>query len=114
VPKSKRKLSDEVNIKKRLKNHFNKHFNKKAEEIREIKKEGWLWFGLGLITMLCAAFLYDLKGFLFTLLLVIAEPSGWFLAWEGLGKIFIESREKKPKYDFYKKMSSVKIEFLDY
>lgn len=114
VPKSKRKLVDEAKIKKRLKSHFNKHFHIKAKEIRKIKNEGWLWFAIGMIVMFCATFLYNLEGFFFAFLFILAEPAGWFLAWEGLDKVLMESREKRPKYEFYKKMSSVKIEFLNY
>ncbi len=114
VPRNKRKTNEEYEIRKRLRNHFQKHFKEKENEIRGIKKNGLIWFFLGAIVMFASTFFYELTGLLFKFLFITSQPAGWFFFWEGLGKIFIESKKKKPDYNFYRKMSKAKIYFLDY
>lgn len=116
VPKQKRKAGEEHIIRKRLKEHFQKHFKEKEKEIRDIKRNGLAWFFAGAVIMVLATFLYKYENpnFFFTLLTVMSEPAAWFFFWEGLGKVFIESKKKKPDYEFYKKMSKARIYFLDY
>ncbi|MDP3027785.1 MAG: hypothetical protein Q8N63_08835 [Nanoarchaeota archaeon] len=114
VPKHKRSANHEYEIRKRLRTHFQKHHKEKEKEIRQIKKEGLVWFFLGAVVMLISAYVYKFPGFLFEFIFVISQPAGWFFFWEGLGKIFMEAKKKKPDYEFYKKMSKAKIYFLDY
>ncbi len=114
IPKSRRDLNDELKIKQRLRLHFHKHFKEKHEEIRSIKREGISWVAIGLIFIFLATIIYAYKGFLFNLLFVVLEPAGWFTLWSGLDKIFINSKEKKPELDFYKKMANAKIVFISY
>src|SRR3989338_3364035 len=47
VPKNKRNVHDESEIRKRLKSHFQKHFKEKEREIKEIQRNGLIWFFLG-------------------------------------------------------------------
>lgn len=114
VPKHKRVYEEEIKIKRRLKEHFHKHAKEKETEIKKIKAGGISWFFGGAIIMTLGAFLLKYEGFLFELLFTISEPAGWFFFWEGLWKIFIEPKEKKRDYDFYKKMSSAGIAFSSY
>lgn len=114
VPKKNRNLVDEAVIKKRLKNHFQKHSNEAKKEIKLIKREGVIWFLLGAVVMIGATFLYDLEGFFYRFLLVISEPAGWFLFWEGLDKVFRDAKDKKPNVDFHDKMNNAKISFYSY
>jgi hypothetical protein len=116
VPKHKRNTNEEYEIRKRLREHFQKHFKEKEKDIKSIKKTGLMWFFLGAIVMVAATFLYKYEhvNFLFTFLLVMSEPAGWFFFWEGLDKVVIEAKKKKPDYDFYRKMAKARIYFLDY
>ena len=114
VPKYKRNTNKEYEIRKRLRAHFQKHHKEKEKEIKGIKKEGLAWFFLGAVVMLIAAYVYKFPGFLFEFIFVISQPAGWFFFWEGLGKIFMEAKKKKPDYNFYRKMSKAHIYFLDY
>jgi hypothetical protein len=114
VPKNKRKTNEEYEIRKRLRTHFQKHYKEKEKEIKQIKRNGWAWFFIGAFVMTAATFLYGYKGFLFNFLFIMAEPAGWFFFWEGLDKIMVEAKNKKPDYEFYKKMSKAHIYFLDY
>jgi len=111
LAKEKRSFNNELMIKKRLKNHFQRHFVEIEKSIKSIKKEGTVWFLIGALIMFSATFLYSLEQFFFKFLMIMSEPAGWFLFWEGLYKVFIESREKKSNYNFYKKMTRAKITF---
>jgi hypothetical protein len=114
MPGKKRNFSHETKIKKRLKEHFEKHYNEKQKELSKLKIQGAIWFILGTCLMITETFLYNNVGFIFTLLKVMLVPAGWFSFWEGLGKIFITAAERKPDNDFYRKMASAKIYFLNY
>lgn len=116
VPKSKRNISDEVKIKKRLREHFMRHYFDLERQIRKTRFTGVGWFILGAILMLISTFLVgmDQKNFFFKFLLILLEPAGWFLFWEGLNYVFMEYKEMVPDFNFYKKMSHLEIFFLDY
>lgn len=116
VPKHKRNIGDEIKIKKRLKSHFQRHFMLQSKEQGEIKKEGIIWFIIGTCFILATSFLHQKSYhyFILTILATMMEPAGWFSFWEGLYKVFITAKEKKSDYDFYKKMNSAKIYFLEY
>ncbi len=115
VPKDKRKTDDETKISKRLKDHFKKHYLEKQKEISKIKNEGWTWVFIGTVLMIVAGILETYTaGFLINLLIIVLIPAGWFSFWEGFGKILIFAREKSPDQEFYRKMSSAKIEFRSF
>ncbi|VVB80267.1 Uncharacterised protein [uncultured archaeon] len=116
VPKSIRNFKDESKIKKRLLDHFKHHYSLEEKQIRKIVWEGISWFGLGTIFILSDSWLKTLSinNFGLTILSTILEPAGWFSFWEGLGKVFITAKEKSENYEFYKKMSDVEINFLEY
>lgn len=114
IPRPKRNAPDEIKIKKRLKNHFQKHHLEKNQEIKKIKMSGLRWIILGAILMIGAALIQTYLTHTLTLnmILAIAGPAGWFWLWEGLGKVYIDAREKEPERDFYKKMSNASITFI--
>ncbi|MBS3066667.1 hypothetical protein J4205_02485 [Candidatus Pacearchaeota archaeon] len=114
VPKNKRDINDEIKIKIRLKNHFLKHYLEKKNEIKRLKIEGVVWFTIGIVFSLMAAFIYSLEGFVFDVLFVMLEPAGWFTMWSGLDKIFINSKDKMPDVRFDKKMHTANIMFINY
>ena len=114
MPISKRKLSDELKIKKRLKRHFHKHYHDRLKEIKDMKKEGYVWFMLGSSLTLIGAGISSQQGFFYKLIFVILEPAGWFTVWTGLQKMFVDIREKHSVLQFYKKMAHAKIFFTSY
>lgn len=114
VPRNKRDIHDEVKIKKRLREYFHKHFKEREREIEKIKVAGFFWFFGGVLMMVLGIFLMSYTAFLFKVLMIMVEPAGWFFFWEGLGKVFIHSKEKVPDFSFYKKMSTAQINFVDY
>jgi hypothetical protein len=110
LPKSKRDKKSEADIKQRLLEHFHKHANETNEEVKKIKREGILWLTLGLIIIIASVILHRFEGFVFTEIMFVFS---WFFIWEGTAKIFIYAKEKQPDNDFYKKMSTARIEFID-
>lgn len=115
VPKEKRNLRDEALIKKRLREHFKKHSLELHRDIKKYKREGAIWVALGALT---TTFIFygslNFESNLLQTILTIFEIPSWFLMWEGLGKIFIHSKEKLPDYEFYRKMHSASIDFFNY
>jgi len=114
VPKFKRSVIDEINIKKRLKNHFQKHFLEKEKERNSLRKNGILLFSIGAIMTFASTLIYPYKGMLSNFLLVLLEPAGWFTIWNGLDKFFFETKNKKSEIEFYRKMSKLEILFIEY
>ncbi len=115
LPRNKRNPLEEIKIKKRLKEHFTKHFRQKRKEITKIRMNGAFWVVMGSAMMILSAFLlFDTKlSFGLHLLLTLVQPAGWFFLWEGLGKILLVPQEKKPDYNFYKKMAGSEISFAN-
>lgn len=114
---AKKRNAHEAEIKKRLNNHFIKHLNILNHEYKSIINEGVIFIFIGIILMFIATFIlfyYSEKSFFLMFLVIILEPGGWFLFWEGLGLIVFKSKEIKPVLDFYKKMSEARITFLSH
>jgi hypothetical protein len=114
VPKKKRKIAEELKIRKRLQMHFSRHYHMSNKELHDIKRDGIGWFLIGGILIMIAVLIQEYEGFLFKFLLVLFEPAGWFTIWTGLEKIFFDVKEKHPEHEFYTKMSKAKIYFLSY
>ena len=115
VPRSRRNLNDEFRIKKRLKDHFHKHIQEKEKEIKKLKREGFIWafVGLSVLAGILYGLIYLTNENLIAFLTMLELPC-WFLTWEGLGKIFLESRKYEPDYVFYKKMANAEVIFRSY
>ncbi len=112
-----RDLKKEGTIKKRLKEHFGKHFGSSQKERKIIIREGLGFIFFGIVFMFVAvSILYEFEdmGLLGNFLVVLLQPAGWFLFWEGLNLIIFEAKKTKPKVDFYKKMSECNINFFTY
>jgi vacuolar-type H+-ATPase subunit F/Vma7 len=114
LPKNKRNFNEEKIIKQRIKEYFNHRLSEKQKEIKKIKRQGIQWFLIGTIIMIISTQLETYTNFFIKILSTMSIPAGWFSFWEGLGKIFIDAREKIPDYEFYRKMSSAKISFENY
>jgi len=124
IPHKMRNYNMEEEIKHRLHEHFQKHHNMLLKDTKKVKMRGGIWFVLGVFLLVFSGFLYtyaehtEFKLFAANLgmniLILIFEPAGWFLAWEGLDQVFFESRHKKPEVDFYEKMSRAEVHFMSY
>lgn len=117
IPQHLREIKEENVIKKRLKNHFRKHYETSKQEVNSILKEGVFFVAFGVILMFLAAyvlFTFKESTFLTTFLVVILEPAGWFLFWEGLDLVIFEPKKRSHDLVFYKKMSKARIYFNSY
>jgi hypothetical protein len=114
VPAQKRDISDEIKIKRRLKDHFLKHLIEKEKEQAQSRREGAIWFVIGAIFVFIASLLYSNKGLLCSFLFILLEPAGWFTMWSGLEKIFFDTKKKSPELEFYRKMAHARMQFFDY
>jgi len=117
IPRSVRKLDHENTIKKRLREHFRKHALLLEGEIKKVRREGAFMALLGAVLLILAtlvAHYFKDKSILFTFLLILLEPAGWFTAWTGLDQLYYTVNEKKPDYIFYEKMTRVEMTFISY
>ena len=117
LPLSKRKIEVENVVKKRLREHFKKHHERLEKEKRKISNQGIYFVLAGFFFMFFAAyilFFYAEKSFWYGFLVVLLEPGGWFLFWEGLDLMIFESKKIKPDLEFYRKMQNAEIVFSHY
>ena len=117
IPKRKSDDAAESLIKKRLKEHFKKHHARIEREKKGIIKHGVYFILTGILIMVLTAFIlfkYGERDFMTALLIIILEPAGWFLFWEGMHLIIFDSKSKTQDLDFYRKMATSEIKFIEY
>lgn len=118
IPAAKRKLEKESVIRRRLKEHFKKHYEILNKERKKIIRQGIGFVVSGMLFMVFAAFIlyqyHAVMSFLKEILVVMLEPGGWFLFWEGLDLVIFKSSTVKPDLEFYRKMTHAEIVFSHY
>lgn len=117
VPPNERNVQEEKIIKTRLKEHFGRQSNSLKKEIKNMVKHGLLFSIAGIFLMLIATFLMvesNTKDMIISFFIILLEPAGWFLFWEGLDIVVFDSKKIKPELEFYKKISKCTISFLSY
>jgi hypothetical protein len=117
IPENLRNKSHEHVIKDRLKHYFSHHHTLFEKETRSTITRGFYFIILGLILMMIATvikFTYGQSNLTMDFFIILLEPGGWFLFWEGLNILLLESRKMKPELEFHKKLASSEIEFVTY
>jgi len=116
VPGKSRDAEKEKTIKRRLKDHFKKHAETSRNEASADLRKGMLIAGLGLVFMFSSAIIRTVLtiGLWHNLLMVLLEPSGWFMAWYGFDKLIEIFRKSKPEVSFYERMAASEIDFISY
>ena len=117
LPASQRKVDKELMIKKRLREHFKKHAEKHEKERKGVLNQGIFFIIFGTIFMFIASYIllnYTGRTLMGEFIVVLLEPGGWFLLWEGMDLIVFKSKEVKPDLDFYRKMTTADISFSHY
>jgi hypothetical protein len=110
-----RKPNDENVIKKRMRDHFYKHAAIIGKRHANFIRSGIMFIVCGIIMMFFTAlvlFNYSKGGLIAQFLLVLFEPAGWFLFWEGLDQVVFESKKILPELEFYTKMAESNIGFF--
>jgi hypothetical protein len=117
IPKDTRNSETESVIKKRIRDYFKKHTLEMQKEIYNTIKKGILSVLFGALIMFLATSIslwYHGSGLLTTFLVVLLEPAGLFLFWEGFNNLFLGSKEEKSNLNFYQKLAKCDISFQDY
>jgi len=116
VPVKSRDAEKEKIIVTRLREHFRKHHALLHHEKSNKIRDGIAMAVLGLSMMLAASYIRFLNSaqFLFNLLFVLIEPSGWFVAWYGFDQILHIRKNIRQDLDFYDKMTKADIGFVSY
>ena len=117
MPQGKRSTATESTIKKRLHEHFKKHYHRLRNEMGGIIKKGIVFTIIGIVLMFIASYILlkeSEKTLMISFLIILLEPAGWFLFWEGLGQVIFEAKKKKPDLEFYEKMAKSEMEFFPY
>ncbi len=116
LPADKRNANNENIIKKRIKDYFKKVYDSAKKDQDDIVARGKKFAFSGITLMFLATFIlfYYPSTFYFTFLVVLMEPGGWFLFWEGLNLVIFESKKKGQDIGFFRKMAHGKINFHSY
>lgn len=113
LPDLKRNSEIETTLTKRLHNHIKQNDQRFRNLKKKIRKKAMLTLFIGLLLMLGAGYLSSLnsRNFLLNAILVMAEPTGWFLVWYGLDELFYRTKQNKNELEFYSIIAKSKISF---
>jgi len=116
VPGNHRRYEHEAMIKKRLREHFRKHADMENKAVKDLVRRGVLLSlcGIALMVGAASAAFFHKDAFIWTLVVVIMEPAGWFTVWNGLDRVFFRPKDLEPEKAFYEKMSKAEIRFDEY
>ena len=116
VPTRIRSTHQEVIIKKRLQEYFHHRMNMVKQERKEIMIHGAWFTGIGIAVMLLATIIlaHENDSLLFNFFIVLLEPAGWFLFWNGMDTLIYRVKTKTPDHDFNKNMAKAEITFMSY
>ncbi len=116
IPKLQRNPEHEGLIKKRLREYFKKRAENLQAEKNRIVQKGAAMALIGFALILTASYVVSLerKEFIYSVLLVVLEPGGWFLAWSGLDAIFMGAQQKDEEIIFNRRMGKAEIVFAEY
>lgn len=112
-----RNYSHEQVIKERLHHYFGIKYHQLLKDRKGIIRNGVLMVSLGVILMFLASVIatfYLEKSFWLNFVVVLAEPAGWFLSWEGISRAVYSSNKTKSEIAFFSKMAKSKITFISY
>jgi len=115
VPRKNRNLKEESRIEERLKKYFKRHSGILEIEKSKTIKSGINFIILGIILMFIATFLifkFKNDNLIASFFVILFEPAGWFLFWEGLHELLFDSKNVNPNIEFHKKMASASINFV--
>jgi hypothetical protein len=113
LPVGKRNAETETILIKRLHTHIKQNYMRFISLQKRIQKKAAMTLFIGFILMLGASYLSSLnsKNFLLNALLILVEPTGWFLVWYGLDEVFYRTRQNKNDLEFYSLIAKSKISF---
>lgn len=113
LPAAKRNADTENILTKRLHTHIKQNYQRFKNRKRGIRKMATFTLFIGLLLMLGASYLSSLnsRNFILSALLILVEPTGWFLVWYGLDEVFYRTKQNKNELEFYRIISKSRISF---
>lgn len=117
IPENLRDKSQEKIIADRIKTYFLHHATRLKKEENEFFGRGIRFVIIGFILMMIATYLtfeYGKSSLVMDFFIVLLEPGGWFLFWEGLSIVVFESKKMNPEVHFSERVSKSDIEFVPY
>ncbi len=116
VPTRIRSTHQEAIIKKRLQEYFHHKMNLVKEERKELIMHGLRFTGVGIVLMIIATILLSrgVENITTNFLIILLEPAGWFLFWNGMDTLIYRVKAKKPDHDFNKNMAKAEVSFMNY
>lgn len=116
VPAKVRVSEDEIVIRKKLATYFLHQQRQLEQTNREVKRKGFYFLFGGLMFMLVASYLKEVRldNFYITFLLTVLEPGGWFLLWTGFDHFMTFSRNRLQDMAFFNRVANVHVEFGSY
>ncbi len=116
VPTKIRSTHQEARIKKRLQEYFHHKMNLVKQERKELIMHGLRFSAIGIVFMIIATILLSRKveNISTNFLIILLEPAGWFLFWNGMDTLIYRVKAKNPEHDFNKNMAKAEITFMNY
>ncbi|MGV3593252.1 MAG: hypothetical protein ACO1PZ_16310 [Gammaproteobacteria bacterium] len=116
LPEGAEREESERTIRKRLHDYFDGMYEQLDAEARAVRNKGLQMTAAGVAMMIVASYIYyrGLTLFSHYLLLVLLEPGGWFLFWNGLDDLFNFAKAKQRDVAFFARMAAVHVEFGTY
>lgn len=117
IPEKLRDLRSEHLIKKRLHDYFKAHYDRLIAKKKGMMRKGIFLAIIGIVLMFLASivlFKYNEHNIWTSFIVVLLEPAGWFLFWEGLSHAIFESKELSPDLNFFRKISQCEISFTSF
>jgi len=108
APEKERNETNENTIRERLMAHFEKHRGMLQKDKQKAVGIGAGMMTLGIICMILATIIIfgdPTNKLVSSFLVVFLQPASWFLLWEGIDQIILNSRNINPELNFYKKMA---------
>jgi len=116
VPTRIRSAQQEAIIKKRLQEYFHHKMNIVKQERKELIMHGIRFTGIGIFLMIIATILLSrgVENIPTNFLIILLEPAGWFLFWNGMDTLIYRVKAKKPDHDFNMNMAKAEVSFMSY
>lgn len=113
LPQSKRDTRTEEKIMQNLKNHFTRDLYLYTQKYNKNLKKGIFLFVTAILLMIANSIIsFQLNNnLLSSIIRIILEPSGWFLAWISFDILYYDLQELRKEKYFFSKLSKIKIYF---
>ncbi|MEM3362429.1 MAG: hypothetical protein QXV83_00260 [Candidatus Anstonellaceae archaeon] len=115
LPKEKRNLKIEANIKKRIREYFDSELKQLENKIKHKDNRHLLYLVSGLVILFLSTYL-NIEYQQDSLIVIGANlilPLGWFSIWVSLDYFLNQKKEEDEKISFFKKMKKCDFKFFD-